>query len=219
MSQHANPASAYLWLDCDAYRAPVGTARPDLSDMTPGAEYDGWEAYGGLEVGFSVSSEGSATPKRVMNYRKAAYKVGREPKSDSVTFRSVDASKAYLDTYLQGGRILHYPDGTYELDPGTGEEFALLLIARDGQSAGGYISNRVTTSTPPTEGAVDGDTMAGSEFTLTALEPLRKIYDSGLDEVLKDSDKVVQVDATGKERTSGDSGAVSGDTSSSDTEL
>jgi hypothetical protein len=201
MSNHANPNAAFLWLDCDVYRAPKGTARPDLSKHEPGAEYEGWEAFGGLETGFAVTSEGAATPKRVMNYRQAPYKVGREPKVDTMTFRSVDASKAYLLTYLQGGEIHEFPDGSIELHQGTGEEFAILLVARDGADGGGYISDAVTTSTPPAEGAVDGDTMAGSEFSLIAIQPLRKFY-SKRPEAVTEAD-VVMVDAAGKPTTGG----------------
>lgn len=196
MSVHANPEKAFLWLDCDVYRAPKGTARPDLSDHKPDAQYEGWEAFGGLETGFGVNSEGGATPKRVMNYRQAPYKVGREPKVDTISFKSVDASRAYLQTYLMGGEIKQFPDGSIELHQGTGEEFQLLLVARDGMDGAGYISDAVTTSTPPTEGAVDGDTMAGSDFSLIALQPLRKFY-STRPESLTDED-VVMVDKDGE---------------------
>lgn len=201
MSQHANPNAAYLWLDCDAYRAPKGTARPNLANHEPGAQYEGWEAYGGLETGFAVTSEGASTPLRVMNYRNSAYKVSREPKVDTVTFRNVDASKAYLDTYLMGGEIRQFPDGSIELHQGEGEEFALLLVARDGESGGGYITDAATTSTPPAEGAVDGNTMAGSEFSLIAVQPLRKFY-SARPESVTEAD-VVMVDAEGKPTTGG----------------
>lgn len=196
MSKNATPSTAFMWLDCDAYRGEAGAPRPDLSDMSEGATYDGFDAFGGMETGFNISSEGAATPKQVMNYRQAPYKVSRAPRVDTITFRGVDTSKAYLDTITNGGRILQYPDGTVEIEVGTTEEFSLLLIAREGEDAGAYYSPRVTLSTPPTEGAVDGETLAGSEFSIIALEPLRKIYGER-PAALKESD-VVKVDATGK---------------------
>ena len=196
MSKNATPSSAFMWLDCDAYRGKAGAPRPDLSDMSEGAAYEGFDAFGGMETGFSITSEGAATPKQVMNYRQAPYKVSRAPRVDTVTFRNVDTSKAYLDTITNGGRILEFPDGTVEIEVGTTEEFSLLLIAREGDEAGAYYSPRVTLSTPPTEGAVDGETLAGSEFSIIALEPLRKIYGER-PEALKDGD-VIKVDKTGK---------------------
>lgn len=196
MSQHADPTSAYLWMDCDGFRAPAGTPRPDLTGMElESFSPDGFDAYGGMETGFAISAEGAATPKQVMNHRNSPYKVGRAPRVDSITFKNVDTSKAYLDTITEGGRILEFPDGTIQIERGIAEEFALLLVARDGTGAGAYWSPRVTLSTPPAEGAVDGDTLAGSEFTLIALEPLRKIY--GTRPAALDAADVVQVNADG----------------------
>ena len=196
MSKHASPETAFLWMDCDAFRAPAGSPRPDLTgmeleDFSP----EGMDAFGGMETGFGISSEGAATPKQVMNHRSSPYKVSRAPKVDTVTFKGVDTSKAYLDTITQGGEILEYPDGTIEIKPGIAEEFALLLVVRDGTEAGAYWSDRVTLSTPPAEGAVDGDTLAGSEFSIIPLSPLRKIY--GSRPAALDVADVVQVTADG----------------------
>ena len=201
MSSNANPESSFLWLDCDAYRGEAGAARPALTDFTPGATYAGFEPYGGLETGFNITSDGAATPKQVMNYRQAPYKVSKAPRTDTIVFRNVDTSKAYLDTITNGGRILEYPDGTVEIEVGTTEEFSLLLIAREGKEASAWFTPRATLSTPPTEGAVDGETLAGSEFSIIALEPLRKIY-KDRPAALTEAD-VVKVDATGKPLVSG----------------
>lgn len=177
MSTNASPESAFLWLDCDAYRGVAGAPRPDLTGME-GEDFApaGFDAFGGMDTGFSISAEGAATPKQVMNHRDAPYKVGRAPRVSTVTFKNVDTSKAYLDTITEGGEILEFPDGTVEIRRGNSEEFSLLLVAREGDKAGAYWSPRVTLSTPPAEGAVDGDTLAGSEFSIVALEPLRKIF-------------------------------------------
>lgn len=195
MSKHAAPSTAFLWLDCDAFRGPAGAPRPDLADLSAEAEYEGFDPYGGLETGFAIAAEGAATPVQVMNYRQAPYKVSRAPRMDTITFKNVDTSKAYLETITQGGDIVQYPDGTVEIRPGDTEEFSLLLVVREGDAAGAYYSPRVTLSTPPTEGAVDGSTLAGSEFAIIALDPLRKIYGE-LPAALTEAD-VIQVDAAG----------------------
>lgn len=197
MSQHATPSSAFLWIDCDAFRGEAGAERPDLTGMElESFAPEGFDPYGGMETGFSISAEGAATPRQVMNYRHAPYKVSRAPRVDTITFRNVDASKAYLDTITQGGEILQYPDGSVEVVPGLSEEFSLLLVAREGDEAGAYWTSRATLSTPPAEGAVDGDTLAGSEFSIIALEPLRKIY-GARPEALDEAD-VTMVDASGE---------------------
>ena len=177
MSQHADPTTAFLWLDCDAYRGPADAARPDLTgmekeDFLP----EGFDAFGGLETGFAVASEGAASPKTVMNKRNAPYKVSRAPRTDTITFKGVDTSKAYLDTITMGGEIVQYPDNTVEIRPGTTEYFSLLLVTREGEDAGAYWTPRATLSTPPSEGAVDGETLAGSDFSIIAVQPLRKVY-------------------------------------------
>ena len=202
MSKLANPNRAYLWLDCDIFRAPAGTTRPDLStiaseDFNP----TGWNYYGGIEAGFTITSDGAATPLRVMNHRNAPYKVSKEPQTDTVAFRSVDDSIANIQTLLQGGELLEFPDGTYEVSPGIYEEFALLLIARDGTDAGGFWSPRWTLSTPATQGGFDGATLAGSEFSAIALSPMKRIYGERPaaldDEGAADLISVVKVDETG----------------------
>lgn len=191
MSKNAKPQTAYLWLDCDAYRAPAGTARPNLTGMeNENFLPEGFDAYGGMETGFAITSEGAATPMQVMNYRQAPYKVSRAPRVDTITFKNVDNSKAYLDTMSQGGEFVEHQDGTVELHVGLAEEFAILLVTREGDDAGAYWSPRVTLSTPPTEGAVDGNTLAGSEFSIIPLEPLRKIW-STRPEALEESDVTV----------------------------
>lgn len=196
MSTHASPETAFLWMDCDAFRAPAGTPRPDLTGMElESFAPAGFDAFGGMETGFSISAEGAATPKQVMNHRTSPYKVGRAPRVNTITFKGVDTSKAYLDTITEGGRILEYPDGSVEIERGISEEFALLLVVRDGTEAGAYWSDRVTLSTPPAEGAVDGDTLAGSEFSIIPLSPLRKIY--GSRPAALDAGDVVQVGADG----------------------
>lgn len=196
MSQYADPSASFLWLDCDAFRGEAGMARPDLTGLEKeDFTVEGMDAFGGMETGFNVTSEGAATPKQVMNHRSSPYKVGRAPRVDTIAFKNPDVSKAYIDTITEGGRILEFPDGTTQIERGIAEEFSLLLVMRDGTDAGAYWTDRATLSTPPTEGAVDGDTLAGSDFSIIALTPLRKIYGKR-PASLTDAD-VVKVDAAG----------------------
>lgn len=199
MSVHAKPSTAFLALDCDVYRAPLGTPRPDLTDLSPGASYAGFDAFGGVEVGFAITAEGATTVKRVMNYRTAAYKVAEEPEVKSAAFRAVDLNKAVVDTISRGGRILKFPDGTYQVDPGEHEEFAFLAIAREGDTAQPYFSPRARLSNPPAAGAHNGTDLAGYEITLMFLDPLATILQT-LPAGFEEAD-VVPVDADGKELT------------------
>lgn len=176
MSQHANQTS-YVWLDCDAYRGEAGAQRPDLSDIhleeyTP----EGMLPYGGIEAGFAISAEGSATPHRIMN-SQATYGVSREKQVDSVVFRGVDSdNKAVIKTLAQGGQVIQFPDGTVEIERGIGEFFSLLLVVRDGEDGAAYWSERATLGNPPAEGGLDGQGLSGTEFSITFLSPLRRVY-------------------------------------------
>lgn len=176
MSKHANPEYAFLALDADVYRGEAGAEIPDLAKMLDeDFKPEGFDPIGGIETGFNISSEGSANPKRVMNYRQAPYKVSREPRVDTITFKAVDTSIGAVKIKLQGGTLITRPDGTYMLEEGTNEEFSLLLVARDGEHTKAYYTERATLSTPPTKAAYDGDTLDGDELSVMALSPLREI--------------------------------------------
>lgn len=168
----ANPSNAYLWLTGDAYRAPVDTDLPQ-GDLRK-AEIKGWDAYGGIEAGFEQTAEQSVTEKQVFNYRKAPYKIARDPLKEGIKFRAVDNTKATLLTRAQGGKIIKQGDH-YAVEKGIGEEFALLIRVEDGTDAAFFYSPRVTLKAPATRAAIDGQNIDGWEFDVSFLAPMVEI--------------------------------------------
>lgn len=172
MSNYANPAAAYVWLDGDAFRAPAGTDMP--ADLFADKVSEPWLAYGGVEAGFEETNEQTVNKLNVFNKRNSAYKVGREPLVTGMKFRAVDNSKATLLTRLQGGTV--DTDGKYPIiKKGVGEEFALFVRLDDGTDHTAWYSPRVTLSGPATRAAIDGKSLDGWEFDITALEPFVEI--------------------------------------------
>lgn len=173
MSDHADPNKAYVWLDGDGYRAPVGTARPDdpFAD-NPVTGSVTWDPFGGIETGFDLTPTRDVKTKPVWNRRLAPYKVVKSPTEERVKLRPVDYSVASVLTALQGGSIVEVPagSGVFEWHDGDDEDFAILLNVRDEGVNAGFYSPRVTVTTPPprTFGKEDLD---GFELELLALEP------------------------------------------------
>ena len=168
----ADPSKAYLWLTGDAYRAPVDTKLPQ-GDLRK-AEITGWDAFGGIEAGFEQTAEQSVTEKQVFNYRKAPYKIARDPLKEGIKFRAVDNTKATLLTRAQGGKIIKQGDH-YAVEKGIGEEFALLIRVEDGTDAAFFYSPRVTLKAPATRAAIDGQNIDGWEFDVSFLSPMVEI--------------------------------------------
>lgn len=172
MSKFANPDKAYVWLDGDAFRAPAGTQLP--TDLYAADLPEEWLAFGGIEAGFEETSEQAVNKLNVFNYRQSAYKVGRDPLVSGMKFRAVDNSEATLKTRLQGGKVTKDGDN-YIIEKGIGEEFALLVRLDDGDDKMAWYSPRVTLSGPATRAAIDGKSIDGFEFDITALEPFREV--------------------------------------------
>ena len=168
----ADPSKAYLWLTGDAYRAAVDTKLPQ-GDLRK-AEITGWDAFGGIEAGFEQTAEQSVTEKQVFNYRKAPYKIARDPLKEGIKFRAVDNTKATLLTRAQGGKIIKQGDH-YAVEKGIGEEFALLIRVEDGTDAAFFYSPRVTLKAPATRAAIDGQNIDGWEFDVSFLSPMVEI--------------------------------------------
>ena len=168
----ADPSKAYLWLTGDAYRAPADTKLPE-GDLLAEA-IKGWDAYGGIEAGFEQTSEQSVTEKQVFNYRKAPYKIARDPLKEGIKFRAVDNTKATLLTRAQGGKIIKKGEH-YAIEKGVGEEFAIFIRVEDGTDAAFFYSPRVTLKAPATRAAIDGQNIDGWEFDVSFLSPMVEI--------------------------------------------
>lgn len=171
MSTFADPNKAYLWLDGDAFRGKAGAELP----ADPFAEkLEDFDAFGGIEAGFELTSDQSVTKKKVFNYRTSAYKVARDPLDEGMKFRAVDNTKATVMTRMQGGKVtMKGKHGV--LEKGIGEEFALLVRLDDGDDQTAFFCPRATLSAPATRAAMDGQNLDGWEFTVTFLEPCLEI--------------------------------------------
>lgn len=171
MSQYANPEKAYVWLDGDAFRGAAGMDIPadpfaeELADLLP---------FGGVEAGFELTSEQAVNKLQVFNYRKAAYKVARDPLTEGCKFRAVDNSKATVLTRAQGGKVTKVGE-YYAVEKGIGEEFSLLIRLDDGDDKMAVWCERCTLSGPATRAAIDGKSLDGYEFTIEFLVPAVEI--------------------------------------------
>ncbi len=172
MSTYADPNKANVWLDGDAFRAPSGTPMP-VDPFNP-TEAEGWLPFGGIEAGFTTSSEQSVTKKKVWNYRQASYKVTRDPLDEGVTFRMVDNSEAALLTRAQGGTITTVA-GRDSIKKGDGENFALIVVLRDGDEDAVLYWSDGTLSGPVTRAAIDGQNIDGFDVPYTGLTTMEEI--------------------------------------------
>lgn len=171
MSNYANPEKAYVWLDGDAFRGPAGADMP--SDLFA-ESLEGFLPYGGVEAGFELTSEQAVNKLQVFNYRKAAYKVARDPLTEGCKFRAVDNSEATVRTRAQGGKIKKIGDH-YAVEKGIGEEFSLLIRLDDGEDQMAIWCERCTLSGPATRAAIDGKSLDGYEFSVEFLVPAVEI--------------------------------------------
>ena len=190
----ADPSKAYLWLTGDAYRAPADTKLPEGDLLAE--EIKGWDAYGGIEAGFEQTSEQSVTEKQVCNYRKAPYKIARDPLKEGIKFRAVDNTKATLLTRAQGGKIIKQGEH-YAIEKGVGEEFAIFIRVEDGTDAAFFYSPRVTLKAPATRAAIDGQNIDGWEFDVSFLSPMVEIIPALPEGVTVDEDESAGSEASG----------------------
>ena len=181
----ADPSKAYLWLTGDAYRAPADAKLPEGDLLAE--KIKGWDAYGGIEAGFEQTSEQSVTEKQVFNYRKAPYKIARDPLKEGIKFRAVDNTKATLLTRAQGGKIIKQGEH-YAIEKGVGEEFAIFIRVEDGTDAAFFYSPRVTLKAPATRAAIDGQNIDGWEFDVSFLAPMVEIIPALPDGVTAEED-------------------------------
>ncbi|WP_278721108.1 hypothetical protein [Corynebacterium matruchotii] len=171
MSDFADSKKAHVWLDGDAFRAPVGTAMP--TDPFA-ATLTGWDAYGGIEAGIEVTAEQQVTKKKIWNKRNAIYKIIRDALESGMKYRAVDNSKAALLTRLQGGKITKKGD-LYVAELGLGEEFAFFCRFDDGVSKMAFYCPRVTLASPAKRATLDDQNLDGWEFENSFLEGYEEI--------------------------------------------
>ncbi|MDK7179963.1 hypothetical protein QP446_04165 [Corynebacterium riegelii] len=196
----ADPSKAYLWLTGDAYRAPADTKLPEGDLLSEAIK--GWDAYGGIEAGFEQTSEQSVTEKQVFNYRKAPYKIARDPLKEGIKFRAVDNTKATLLTRAQGGKIIKQGEH-YAIEKGVGEEFAIFIRVEDGTDAAFFYSPRVTLKAPATRAAIDGQNIDGWEFDVSFLSPMVEIIPALPEGVTVDEDGSAGTEVSGGSEVSG----------------
>lgn len=171
MSTFADPSKARLWLDGDAFRAPVGTVMPDdifADDLT------GWDAFGGIKAGFALTTDQDVTDVPVWNNKSGApYKKIKQPPVPTIALRPVDYSKATVLTLLRGGSVAEteVDSGIWELIEGDDEKFALILRVYDGTHKKGYYINTAELSNKPEENMGADDDVEGFDLEIGPLAP------------------------------------------------
>lgn len=174
MSNNTNAAKSRLWVDGDAFRAPVGTALPTGAevDIFTDDQFTGWDAYGAIKAGFEVAANQESSNLTAWN-AKGAYRKKKEDAVKTIAMRPVDESKATILTLLRGGSVAETAvgSGVFELIEGDDEEFALLLVCRDpGHGSKVYYIERGTLDNLPTE-AINDEDLNGYDLVITALAP------------------------------------------------
>ncbi|MDF3308712.1 hypothetical protein P3H15_27215 [Rhodococcus sp. T2V] len=191
MSNFANPQDAYAWLDGDAFRGTAGAGIPTnvftLTGTTlpltpavtgpPAIPAVTWPAFGGVEAGIQKTPSQNVTKLHAANYRKAPYKVIREPLDDTFKFRALDYSKASVLTALQGGSIEEVGTGTgiYEWVIEEAEEFAFLWVSKQASDGVAFYCERVTLGAPVPSTVADGKSIDGFDFEIINLAPVRRL--------------------------------------------
>lgn len=175
MSTHIDPSKARLWLDGDAFRAPVGTALP--TDIMA-ADLTGWDAFGGIKAGFTITTEREREALDVWNNESGSpYRYKDQPPQPTIAMRPVDNSKATALTLLNGGTITEVmqsdgttPAGYYEWNEGTDREFALILRVVDGDQKKAYLIERGELANIPTE-TLNAEDLEGWDMEVSPLSP------------------------------------------------
>lgn len=168
MSDFINPDKARVWLDGDAFRAPLGTALP--ADIFA-ASLPGWTAFGGIKAGFNVKRDRDNTDVDVWNNRSGTpYKRIKGPVATTISFRPVDYSVATVLTLLRGGSISAAAGG-FEMVEGEEEEFAFIMRVVDGADQKGYFAAKSELLTLPEESMGDGEDVEGWDLEIGPLAP------------------------------------------------
>lgn len=168
MSTYANSDKARIWLDGDAFRAPLGTALP--ADIFA-SSLVGWSAFGGIKAGFTVTREREVTDIDIWNNESGApYKRIKQSPQVTIAMRAVDYSPATVLTLIRGGSVVAGAGG-YELIDGDEEEFALILRVYDGAAKKAYFIARCELTNLPEENMGADDDVEGFDFEFGPLAP------------------------------------------------
>lgn len=171
MSNYADPAKARLWLDGDAFRAATNTPLPEdiFAD-----ELVGWDAFGGIKAGFTLTTEQDIEDIDVWNNTSGApYRRRRQPPRPIIAMRPVDYSKATVLTLLRGGSVSEVgtDSGIFEMIEGEDEDFALILRVIDGASKKAYYIARAELTNIPEEQMGAEDDVEGWDLEIGPLAP------------------------------------------------
>ncbi len=165
MSNFADPSKAALWLDGDAFRAPAGTAVP--ADIFA-ASLTSWEAFGGIQAGFTVERPREVEKLTIWN-AEGTYRQKKGQEEPTIQMRPVDLSKATALTLLTGGSISAAAGG-YEWIEGDEEQFALILRVIDGTKKKAYYMAKAELSNRPTE-VLNDEALMGWDLEIAPLVP------------------------------------------------
>lgn len=167
MSTYVDASDVRVWLDGDAFRAPAGTALPaDIFAST----LAGWDAFGLIKAGFTVTTAQQVTPLDGWNNTSGApVRTKKDPPQPTIKLRPEQYSKASAVTLLRGGSISSVGPN-YEWVTGTDENFGLIIRVVDGTSKKGYFVAKGTLGTIPEE-VMDGADLEGWDLEVTPLLP------------------------------------------------
>lgn len=170
MSTYADSAKAALWLDGDAFR---GAANATVPADPFAASLSGFDAFGGIKAGFTITPSQTITDLDIWNNESGApYMTSKKPPTYSIKFRPVDMSKATALTLLRGGSIAETSGGSgiWKWTTGSDEEFSILLRVYQGSKKKAYFLARAELGAIPEE-ALNDDDIEGWDFELKPLAP------------------------------------------------
>lgn len=165
MSTYADPSKAAVWLDGDAFRAPAGTALP--ADIFA-ASLTGWDAFGGIQAGFTINRTQEVTRLSIWN-KEGTYRTRRGDEEATIQMRPVDMSEATALTLLVGGSVAA-AGGGYEWIRGDAENFALILRVLDGTKKKAYYLQKAELSNIPSD-VLNDEQLYGWDMEISPLVP------------------------------------------------
>jgi hypothetical protein len=165
MSNFADPSKSMLWLDGDAFRAPVNTALP--ADIFA-SSLTGWEPFGGIQAGFTVERPREVTKYTIWN-KKGIYRQRKGDEEPTISLRPVDLSVATALTLLTGGSIVSAAGG-FEWIEGDEEFFSFILRVKDSTKEKAYYVRKGEMPNKPTE-TLNDEQLMGWDIQVTPLVP------------------------------------------------